>query len=103
MTHILRIVDITNQLFFPAEEKMDIVKAAVNAAAAAERPNLRMNGTEGLDSNLAGVLGRRDVKGRLHQDSSWIMVQWLLHAFALWMPMVSRSKRRFSCAMTPAR
>ena len=86
MTHILRIVDITNQLFFPAEEKMDIVKAAVNAAAAAERPNLRMNGTEGLDSNLAGVLGRRDVKGRLHQDSSWIMVQWLLHYGCPWSP-----------------
>ena len=58
MTHILRIVDITNQLFSPAEEKMDIVNAAVNAAAAAERPNLRMNGTEGLDSNLAGILWR---------------------------------------------
>ena len=48
-------VDITNQLFSLAKEKMDIVNAAVNAAAAAERPNLRMNGTEGLDSNLAGV------------------------------------------------
>ena len=33
---------------------MDIVNAAMNAAAAAERPNLRMNGTEGLDANLAG-------------------------------------------------
>lgn len=43
-------------LEIPEQEKMDIVNAAVNAAAAAERPNLRMNGTEGLDSNLAGDL-----------------------------------------------
>lgn len=48
--------DQMESLDIPEQEKMDIVNAAVNAAAAAERPNLRMNGTEGLDSNLAGDL-----------------------------------------------
>lgn len=48
--------DEMESLEIPEQEKMDIVNAAVNAAAAAERPNLRMNGTEGLDSNLAGDL-----------------------------------------------
>eukprot|EP00435_Cladocopium_sp_Y103_P069274 s378_g33.t1 len=48
--------DEMENLDIPQQEKMEIVTAAVNAAAAAERPNLRMNGTEGLDSNLAGDL-----------------------------------------------
>lgn len=36
---------------------MEIINAAMNAAAIVERPDIRMNGTEGLDPSLAGLGG----------------------------------------------
>lgn len=39
------------------EAKVEIINAAMNAAAIVERPDIRMNGTEGLDPSLAGGPG----------------------------------------------
>ena len=42
------------------EAKVEIINAAMNAAAIVERPEIRMNGTEGLDPSLAGGAGGGD-------------------------------------------
>lgn len=45
-----------NPLAIPDQAKVEIINAAMNAAAIVERPDIRMNGTEGLDPSLAGDL-----------------------------------------------
>ena len=46
------------QLKMPEQEKLDTIQAALSAAAVAERPDLKMNGTAGLEPNLAGGKAR---------------------------------------------
>lgn len=43
-----------DHLAMPDMEKLDTIQAALSAAALAERPDLRMNGTAGVEANLAG-------------------------------------------------